>query len=167
MPIYTKGGDTGFTSSLNGKRISKSDPLIEVIGSIDELTAYIGLLSNLMEDKSIKDRLITINNELSNISAQISLCESKNFQLKEVNLEVSIKDLENKIDEYQKKTNKNKEFIITFNNKNASLANIARTVCRRVERYLVKNIKSNKAIHIAYLNRLSDYLFILAVYLNQ
>lgn len=145
--ITTKTGDDG-KSRWMGKTIDKDDLLLEAVGMIDELQAVLFLIKS---DKKIINDLFLINGELS--------CDIK-FE----ELEKRIEEMEEEMEKLKKEMPKKKGFL-TFENKSSALINLARTVCRRTERRVVslyKRDKINKNI-LVYLNRLSDYLFILSI----
>lgn len=152
MSVYTKTGDRGKTSIFSGKRISKSSKLINTIGAIDELNAHLGLIGGLSK---IQKNLFTINA----ILAGAKLKHSKDEVLK----------LEKEIDRMEKKLPVQTKFLIYSGSLKSRRLYFARALCRKAERNLVflsnSKFKVNSTI-LVYLNRLSDYLFILARYTN-
>lgn len=161
--IYTKTGDTGLTGLLGGKRVLKSDLRINCFGTVDELNSWIGLLSDytinaphLMVLKEIQDRLFTIG---ANLATET---ESNNSKIP-ILLEQDITLLENEMDKMNELLEPMKAFILPGGHKEVSSAHIARTVCRRAERISVQlhETEGCNILIIKYLNRLSDYLFIL------
>lgn len=143
MAIYTKTGDKGTTGTFAGKRVPKSSKLIAVIGAIDELNAYLGITGGLTE---IQENLFTINSILSGAKLEFN--------------EAPTKKLEKEIDRIEGALPVQKNFIIYSGTKKAKELFFARALCRHAERELV-NLKTRPEILI-YINRLSDYLFILA-----
>ena len=170
--IYTRTGDKGQTSLIGGTRVSKSDPRLEAYGTVDELNSVLGVLraelssssdSNLADADSF---LAQIQNELFNVGSQLA-CEDKAMrtQLPSVH-EESIQRLEEKMDEYSQTLAPLKNFILPGGTKAAAYAHVARTVCRRAERNCVL-LSDTVDVLNRYLNRLSDYLFVLARHLNS
>lgn len=138
MKIYTKTGDKGATSLWGGKRVKKSHKIIETVGVIDELNAWMGIL-----------HLKEIQMDLMEIGAGLAGSRS-------MNLEARIMDLEREIDKMEAKLQKLRNFILPQNQ-----IHIARAVCRRAERRIIDADVHRHDI-TAYINRLSDYLFVLA-----
>lgn len=166
MRIYTKTGDKGETGLLGGKRVSKTDPRIEAYGSIDELNAVIGVIRSFGCPKDIDRLLERIQNNLFDLGVTLVLEKSRR-QLR-VSGQIRTLDpkdtefLEKQIDFYDAKNPALRNFILPGGTKVASLFHLARTVCRRTERKVIKLRKNS----IPYLNRLSDLLFVLARYEN-
>jgi cob(I)alamin adenosyltransferase len=164
MKIYTKGGDKGETSLLGGKRVQKFYPRIEAYGSIDELNANLGMLRDLVIPEDIKEHLLEIQNKLFIIGA-ILACEVDPKQYNLTNIDDSdIKDLESSIDTMEKELPVLKNFILPGGHVSVSQCHICRCICRRAERNVVSVGRQRMAeeIIITYLNRLSDYLFVLS-----
>jgi cob(I)alamin adenosyltransferase len=163
MKIYTKTGDNGSTSLFGGERVSKSHYRIDAYGTVDELNAYIGML----RDQEINQASIGILTEIQNtlfVIGSILATEPGNTKVKVPDLEVSeIQSLENEIDKMDSALPPIKNFVLPGGHISVSFGHIARTVCRRAER-LVIALDSHEKINplvIQYLNRLSDYLFML------
>lgn len=147
--IYTRTGDKGTTSMLTGKRVSKSSKLIAAIGAIDELNSFLGIVGGLIE---IQKDLFSINASLAGSKVDFPYSKTQ--------------DLEKKIDKLEGKLPVLKNFIIYGGNKKASELFFARALCRRAERALAALYHSprftvDKSL-LVYINRLSDYLFMLA-----
>jgi len=164
MKIYTKTGDKGKTSLFGGTRVSKADDRLEAYGTIDELNSYIGLIRDTQESaerksllKEIQDRLFTIGANLATDKA------SKMAQVPDL-LEEDIELLEKEMDTMDSKLSPMTSFILPGGHVNVSYCHVARCVCRRTERLTIKLSESVKVepIIIRYLNRLSDYLFVLS-----
>ncbi len=164
MKIYTKTGDQGETSLYGGKVVSKADIKIESYGTVDELNTYIGLLGDLEVNKNrkpllkeIQDRLFTIGTALA---ADIEKPKLKKPDLIDTDIEI----LEKEIDRMQEQLPELKAFILPGGHLHVSYCHIARTICRRVERLVVLLSETDpvEALIMMYLNRLSDYLFVLA-----
>jgi len=164
MKIYTKTGDDGTTGLLGGVRLKKSDLQIEAYGTVDELNSYLGLLRDTFENKSTQNQLKTIQNQLFVIGSHLATSE-KGTKISLPELETkAIEQLEGWIDEMDNKLVALQHFILPGGHPTSSYAQIARCVCRRAERRMVEmNEHSQRFIsEIKYINRLSDYLFILA-----
>ncbi len=164
MKIYTKKGDKGNTSLIGGTRVPKYHLRIETYGTVDELNAYIGLIRDHDIDeasrqllKEIQDRLFTIGSSLAS--------DPENSKMKIPDLKESdVEKLETAIDQINEALPALKSFILPGGHKAASYCHIARCVCRRSERYAVHLAEEEFVpdLVIKYLNRLSDYIFVLA-----
>lgn len=166
--IYTKTGDKGKTSLIGGTKVPKNHLRIESYGTIDELNSFIGLLSDHLTDahsktilKEIQDRLFTIGSSLACDPDKEPLMKIPDLKESDVSL------LEKEIDAITKQLPPMKNFIIPGGHIAVSTAHVVRCVCRRAERICV-NMQQNNLyvlpVVIKYLNRLSDYLFVLARY---
>jgi len=161
--IYTRSGDGGQTGLANGTRIDKQDQLMEAIGDIDELNAHVGLIRADKPDKDIDKQLATIQHQLFDVGAQVA-------QFKDNPIEPQhIKQLEHWIDQYQTVLEPIKQFILPAGNRIGSHVHLARSICRRAERHVWLASKKHaiEAEVMHYLNRLSDYLFVLARIVNK
>lgn len=164
MKIYTKKGDTGETSLIGGTRVSKYHIRVEAYGTVDELNVCIGLVSdqNIGEDtvhtlRQIQDRLFTIGASLA------SDPDTSNMTIPDLK-ESDVTMLELEIDNMEKELTPLKNFILPGGHTTVSFCHLARVVCRRAER-IVTSLADANEVHpliIKYLNRLSDYLFVLA-----
>jgi cob(I)alamin adenosyltransferase len=163
MKIYTKTGDTGDTSLYGGKRISKADLKIDTYGTVDELNSHIGLVKDVC-DNNQSLILKEIQEQLFSMGAILATPEGKvNTYFKEIDI-TPIETLEKQIDLMNEDLPDLDAFILPGGHVHVSYCHIARTVCRRAERLAValsKNETINSLI-IIYLNRLSDYLFVLS-----
>lgn len=164
MKIYTKGGDKGKTSLLSGNRVIKNHIRIEAYGAVDELSANIGYLRGHEIDINSKEVLIKIQKVLFNIASILALDENK-FGIKLQNVsESDIFLLESEIDKMNEQLPELKNFILQGGNQVVGLTHVCRTVCRRCERTVI-SLSQQAQIEqdiIIYLNRLSDFLFVLA-----
>jgi cob(I)alamin adenosyltransferase len=171
VKIYTKTGDKGQTSLVSGKRVAKYHLRIESYGTVDELNSYIGLVRDQdvnekrKEDlKEIQDRLFTIGSLLA------SEPESQKKKVPDL-YETDIEFLEKKIDEMDAELPPMRYFILPGGHTSISVGHIARTVCRRAERLVFKLSQEEEIVEgeliTRYLNRLSDYLFILCRKMHQ
>lgn len=162
--VYTKKGDKGTTSLFGNKKVSKSNIRIESYGSVDELIAFIGLLKNYLKEKSIKEFLLLTQNNLITIASILSMDYSENKSKIIIFNNEEIKKLELEIDKIETLLPKLTEFVIPGENKLSSHCHICRTVCRRAERNIVKLSEEENVNNdiLAYINRLSDYFFVLS-----
>jgi len=160
--IYTRTGDAGDTGKADGGRISKDDCLIQAQGDIDELNSFFGLLAAKVDDHALTELINNIQHDLFNMGAEISL--SQPFITAE-----NTGYLEQQLDLYNADLPPLKEFILPGGGEAASLCHVARSVCRRAERSLVTlhNKHSTSSGLLAYINRLSDLLFVLARVLTR
>ncbi|MCU0321705.1 MAG: cob(I)yrinic acid a,c-diamide adenosyltransferase [Chitinophagaceae bacterium] len=167
--IYTKTGDTGKTSLIGGTKVAKSHIRIESYGTVDELNSYIGLIGDYITDvhsktilKEIQDRLFTIGSSLACDAEKEPLMKLPDLKEGDVVL------LENEIDRMNEVLPVMKNFILPGGHLAVSTAHVARCICRRAERICVAMQEADMfidALVIKYLNRLSDYLFVLARYI--
>ena len=167
MKIYTKHGDKGQTSLIGGVRVPKYDDRVEAYGSIDELNSYIGLIYDLSEDKDVKSQLQQIQERLFVVESHVAAAnETVRNKLPKL-IEEDILFLEKEMDKMSLNLPELKNFILPGGHPLASYAHIARTICRRAERITIKASKDNDSdlMVLKYLNRLSDFLFILARHL--
>lgn len=165
MPkIYTKTGDKGLTSLVGGTRLSKGHIKIEAYGTVDELNAWIGLLSDLPENlhrrallKEIQDRLFTVGADLA------SEPEQTRKRLPEL-FESDIELLEKAMDEYTEIIPPLRAFVLPGGHPAVSQTHVARTVARRAERQVIRLSEEEEVnpLIVKYLNRLSDFLFVLS-----
>jgi len=141
MSIYSRTGDKGTTSLYRGKRVSKSDPRVEVYGSFDELTSFIGLVAVKIKNKKDKEFLTEIQRDLYKIMSYLSGVKlSLDF------LNNRVLKFENKIDQLDKKLAQLNKFILPGGTEISSWFHVLRTVCRRAERNMVKYSFSLKII---------------------
>ncbi len=162
--IYTKTGDKGTTALIGGKRVPKYHERIEAYGTIDELNSFIGLIRDQKIDKHTKDILLEIQDRLFTVESQLASDTTEAIKaLPDIKPE-DVLLLEQEIDSMNKKLPELKSFILPGGHTFGSYCHIARTVCRRAERLTIKMNQNFPVspINIQYLNRLSDYLFVLA-----
>lgn len=172
MKIYTKTGDQGKTALLGGRRISKDDLRIEAYGTIDELNSHIGLLLSMNLVPELKSKLQQIQSYLFVLGSNLAADPEKSGLKIPTLSDDETQFLESEIDEMETKLMPLQFFILPGGDPTCAQAHICRTVCRRAERRVVSlsqvEIVNNQII--IYLNRLSDYLFVLAryfTYLNK
>jgi cob(I)alamin adenosyltransferase len=164
MKIYTKKGDEGNTQLLGGSMVKKNHIKLECYGTIDELNAFIGNIYDQKISESHKEILLKIQNQLFNLGSCIAF-DGKKESIKLPNVtENNIEMLEKAIDKMDASLPILKNFILPSGLSTVSKCHIARTICRRAERNLVALGEEEKInpLHLKYLNRLSDYLFVLA-----
>jgi cob(I)alamin adenosyltransferase len=162
MKIYTKTGDAGTTALFGGKRVSKADLRVDAYGTVDELNSYLGLLFE-------EDQIVEIQDKLFTLGAMLAT-EPGNTKVKIPHLtEEDVSVLEKGIDKMEESLEPMKHFILPGGNQTVSFCHIARTVCRRAERLTValNSVEPIDPLIIKYLNRLSDYLFVLSRYLSK
>ena len=168
MKIYTKTGDKGTTSLIGGTKVSKAHVRIDAYGTVDELNSYIGLCKDLLSDKNNTLILQEIQDRLFTIGSALACDPEKETKMKIPDLkEEDITLLENEIDKMNDTLPPMTSFILPGGHPTVSHLHISRCICRRAERCCVRlEIEKNEVDPIIpkYLNRLSDYLFILARY---
>ena len=174
MKIYTGSGDRGKTSLFSGERIAKSDLRIEAYGDVDELNSVLGtLIAGLPESLAgLADELTQIQGDLLDIGAWMATTpESPALDMLSPFVEARVIWLETAIDRLDAALPALHSFILPGGHPSSARAHVARTVCRRVERHALNVLDSMEdgiaGIILKYLNRLSDYLFILARYCNR
>lgn len=171
MKIYTKTGDKGKTSLFGGTRVPKYNLRIEAYGTVDELNSHIGLIRDQKIDKNTFSVLVKVQNELFTLGAMLATPKDKEvlksgkerLNIPKI-MEADIHFLENEIDVMNEKLPAMTNFVLPGGHTTVSFCHIARCVCRRAERIVV-NLGEEEEINyitISYLNRLSDYLFVLA-----
>lgn len=163
--IYTKTGDDGTTGLVGGNRVSKSNLRLDAYGTVDELNAYIGLLHSMINDLKIQELLLQVQNKLFVIGSKLA-SDEKGMAITS-SLDCSGKDiqvLEKAIDEYDAELPALTQFILPGGSVLVSYCHVARTVCRRAERRVVQLAETTpvEELIVQYLNRLSDYLFVLS-----
>jgi cob(I)alamin adenosyltransferase len=169
MKIYTKTGDQGTTSLFGGKRVSKSDLRIDAYGTVDELNSYIGLLRDQEVNQKRKGVLVEIQDRIFTVGS-ILATEPGNTKVKiPALIESDITFLEKQIDEMDSQLPTMKSFVLPGGHQSVSFGHVSRTVCRRAERLVIALDQQNKVneLVIRYLNRLSDYLFVLCRMMTQ
>lgn len=170
MKVYTKTGDKGETSLYGGVKVSKNHIRIDSYGTVDELNSTIGLIRSYPLSQSIIDQLIQIQKNLFHVGAELATPAEKMFlangkcRLPKLMEEGDILQLETWIDEMEEELEPLMHFILPGGNLAASQAHVSRCICRRAERITVSlhELEEIRPEVIKYLNRLSDYLFVLA-----
>ena len=166
--IYTKVGDKGTTLLATGQRVSKSHVRIEAYGSVDELNAVVGLLNDDLDESifsEIKSSLLKIQNELFDVGGELSVpVDVLDTSKQQVIQQEAIARLEREMDEFNLKLPPLENFVLPGGHRANSLAHLCRTVCRRSERAVVR-MSEQEAVRDEvriYLNRLSDWFFVLS-----
>ena len=176
MKIYTKTGDQGKTSLFGGTRVKKSNLRIDAYGTVDELNSHIGLIRDQLKDKDLTSDLIRIQSKLFTLGAMLATPLDKEklkngtdrLKIEKIQ-EGEIQFLEDKMDLMDQTLEPMTHFILPGGHSVVSFCHIARCVCRRAERITVE-LADNETIDVhilIYLNRLSDYLFVLARKLSK
>ena len=163
--IYTGTGDKGTTSLVGGERVSKAHQRIESYGTVDELNSFIGLLITSLEEKADQDFLLFIQHKLFTIGSYLATDqENTERKVESKVMPETITRIEREIDRLDNELPKMRNFILPGGSRPASLAHVCRTVCRRAERQiyrLAETIPVEEPV-LVFINRLSDYLFVLA-----
>lgn len=169
MKIYTKKGDEGKTGLIGGTRVMKSSMRIEAYGTTDELNSYIGLVRDQRIDQKYVEQLIEIQDRLFTIGSSLaSDPEKSSMKIPDLRIE-DVELLEKWMDEMDAQLPEMKSFILPGGHTTVSFCHIARCVCRRGERIIV-DLSTNEFVDstvLKYMNRLSDYLFVLGRKLAQ
>ncbi len=166
MKLYTKGGDKGTTSLIGGSRVSKCDDRVEAYGTVDELSAFIALLSDKLsannETSEFVDQLSRINSMLMTLEAHLASDESYAKNLPEISNE-AVEALEAHIDALDSELTPLTKFTIPGGDERVSLCHVCRTICRRAERCVIRVTEHHEVAEnvVIYLNRLSDYMYAL------
>ena len=164
MKIYTKTGDKGTTSLIGGTRVPKYDLRIECYGTVDELSAWVGLIRDQEIDKEIIVNLIEVQDRLFTIESMLA-CDTDPSMLQIPGIaDRDIQFLEQQIDSMTKELHVLKSFLLSGGHAIVSYCHIARTICRRAERLVIRLSEEQNVdpLILVYLNRLSDYLFVLS-----
>lgn len=175
MKIYTKTGDTGETALYGGTRVSKASARVDSYGNIDELNSFIGVAKTQISEESILNQLkkiqfnlFTVGSEAATPTDKLTLANGNSRLALQIS-DKEIEELEAWMDEMEEQLEPLKYFILPGGGSGATAFHVARTVCRRAERSLVFLNESEELRPelIKYLNRLSDYLFVLARYVSK
>lgn len=162
MMIYTRGGDQGQTSLLDGTRIPKHSARVDSYGTIDELNSTLGFAKNFVEDVRMREQLHIIQRELFAVAAELADPSGREFSSKLT--EEHITRFESWIDAYVARLNPVAKFIVPGSSKASGALHMARTVCRRAERLIIALAEQEPVnpLLLKYVNRLSDVLYTLA-----
>lgn len=169
MKIYTKKGDTGYTSLIGGTRVAKHHLRIESYGTVDELNSYMGLVRDYNENPELKEVILEVQDRLFTIGSQLAADPDKSkMKLPELH-ESDVTFLEQQIDKMDEELEPMRSFVLPGGHPVISSTHIARCVCRRAERITV-HLAENETVDeiiMRYLNRLSDFLFTLSRKLSK
>lgn len=169
--IYTKTGDAGKTSLIGGTKVPKSHLRIETYGTVDELNSYLGLVADQLADEKSKEVLKEVQDRLFTIGSSLACDPEKEPSMKLPDLkEEDVFLLEKEMDRMNEELPPMKNFILAGGHVAISTTHVARTICRRAERLCVNMQEHDLFVDplvIKYLNRLSDYLFVLARYIGH
>jgi len=167
LKIYTKTGDKGETSLFGGKRVPKDSLRIEAYGTVDELNSVIGVCRSVNTVKEVDSILEEIQNDLFTLGADLATPQSSENKIQRIQSS-DISRLEHHIDRIELLLEPLRNFILPSGNRAAAMLHLARTVCRRAERLVVKlaHEESINESSIVYLNRLSDLFFVLGRWVN-
>jgi len=174
MKIYTRTGDAGSTGLFGGPRVSKDDARIEAYGTVDELNAVLGCVRSVDADgsgeESVSLQIAQIQRELFSIGAELATPDPDAHGLRVINM-THVSRIEQWIDEHESGLSPLKQFILPGGTQAASMLHLSRAICRRAERRIVtlggqQGVKISDAV-VIYINRLSDYLFVLSRAVNS
>lgn len=166
--VYTRTGDCGQTSLVGGERVSKCCCRLEAYGTIDELNCYLGLLATYIEDKELHNRIIQCQSDLFTLGSQLATSPDCTRRPQQDITAEDIEQLEHSIDAAHDGLPAWRGFTLPGGCRGAAVAHVCRTVCRRAERqmFALHNEEPISPNLLIYINRLSDYLYVLACRLN-
>ena len=169
--IYTRTGDKGTTSLVGGTRVPKTHARLEAYGTIDELNSFLGMLLALIDDKQETELLLFVQHQLFAVGAYLATDQTRMKQSDSVLLHAGdIERIESAIDRLDAELPPLKAFILPGGSYPASVCHVCRTVCRRAERCVLsleeQHVCEIDPLYKSFINRLSDYLFVLSRKLN-
>jgi cob(I)alamin adenosyltransferase len=162
--IYTRTGDRGTTGLADGSRVDKDDARVEAMGAVDELNSAIGVLLTETLSDPVRDCLVSIQHTLFNLGGELSIPGHRMVA------QPKVEQLEQLLDDLNAQLEPLKEFILPGGSRVAAQCHVARGICRRAERRLVTLARSSddvSPVSLQFINRLSDFLFVLARTLNR
>jgi len=169
LKIYTKTGDRGDTRLFDGTKVRKDNVRVEAYGDVDELNSFIGAAASFLKDDDLVSMLAEVQKDLFSVGAQLADPGFKNQSRAKFQLSKDrILALENAIDSFETELQPLRQFILAGGGNGGALLHVARTVCRRAERRVV-SLSEKVEVHpnvVEYLNRLSDFLFVIARLVN-
>ncbi len=168
--IYTRTGDTGMTSLAGGVRVPKTHPRVEAYGTIDELNSQVGLLITYVPDDAEREQLLEIQGRLFSVGSYLAADqECKELRLQSMIRQEDVERLEHAIDKMDSLLPPLRLFVLPGGSRAAAVSHVCRTVCRRAERCILSLAETVDidSVLTAYVNRLSDYFFVLARRLNN
>tara|TARA_Y100000813_G_scaffold74003_1_gene52489 strand:+ start:61 stop:597 length:537 start_codon:yes stop_codon:yes gene_type:complete len=169
MKIYTRKGDSGNTLLIDGKIVYKHNLSVAAYGTIDELNSFLGLLKDYIDDEKIKDVLNNIQLKLFSIGSILASGENQNISEKVKIEKKDVEYIELEIDRLNEYLPELKNFIIPGGHKISSYSHVCRSICRRAERK-ISELNKNSSVDpniLAYVNRLSDFFFVLSRFLKH
>lgn len=168
MKIYTRKGDSGLTSLIDGDIVNKHNLSVDAYGTIDELNSFLGLLKDYIKDDKIKDILNKIQIKIFSIGSILASGKNKNISEKVKIEKKDVEYIELEIDRLNKDLPELKNFVIPGGHKTSSYSHVCRSICRRAERKIseLNNKSSVDSNILAYVNRLSDFFFVLSRFLK-
>ena len=168
MKIYTRKGDSGYTSLIDGDIVNKHNLSVDAYGTIDELNSFLGLLKDYIKDDKIKDILNKIQIKLFSIGSILASGKNKNISEKVKIEKKDVEYIELEIDRLNKDLPELKNFVIPGGHKTSSYSHVCRSICRRAERKIseLNNKSSVDSNILAYVNRLSDFFFVLSRFIK-
>ena len=167
--VYTKTGDKGMTRLVGGVKVSKTNPRIEAYGTVDELSSQLGLLASFMKDGANKEFIQNIQRNLFTLSSYLATDKTQTQVAPSFTMGAGpVEELEREIDRTLADIPQQTSFILPGGSHEGAMAHVCRTVCRRAERriFALHEITALDDEVLQYVNRLSDYLFVLARKLN-
>ena len=169
MKIYTKTGDKGDTRLFDGTQVRKNDSRVEAYGTVDELNAFIGAAAAFLQDEELRRILQDIQRDLFSVGAQLADPKQHGKKQKSKLDPARVARLEETIDRFETELAPLRQFILAGGVPAAAMLHVSRTVCRRAERLVVALAEgvALDPLTIEYLNRLSDFLFVMARLVNQ
>ena len=170
MKIYTKKGDRGETRLFDGTEVRKGDQRVDAYGEVDELNSFIGAAASFLKDPALASMLAEVQKDLFSVGAQLADPGFKQQVRSKFQLSSDrVTSLENAIDRFETELQPLRQFILAGGGNGGAMLHVARTVCRRAERKVVDlsaKVEVNPIV-IEYLNRLSDFLFVMARVVNH
>jgi len=169
MKIYTRTGDHGDTRLFDGTQVRKSDPRVDAYGNVDELNSLIGAAASFLQDQELRGILAAIQRDLFSVGAQLADPRHHGKKQKSKLDPSRVTALEETIDRFETELPPLRQFILAGGSPAGAMLHVARTVCRRAERGVVALADNTEIdpLTIEYLNRLSDFLFVMARLVNQ
>ena len=167
--VYTRGGDKGLTSLVGGQRVSKASARLEAYGTVDELSSHLGLLAAMLTESHELDMVLWIQNVLFNVCTNLATDQEQTPLYPSAFLpDGAIGKVEHEIDAIMQELPERQGFILPGGTQSAAQAHVCRTVCRRAERRIVELSETAVVSQevLQFVNRLSDYFFVLAKKLN-
>src|SRR4030095_13192716 len=169
MKIYTKTGDKGDTRLFDGTQVRKNDPRVEAYGNVDELNSFVGAAVSFLDDGELRTILMDIQRDLFSVGARLADPQQHGKKQKSKLDPARVHALEETIDRFETELPPLRQFILAGGGPAGAMIHVARTVCRRAERGVVALAGTVEIdpLTIEYLNRLSDFLFVMARLVNQ